>query len=214
MCITTSLIYGLVVGGKPPVPNVPFIIPAYEGTNLFGSVAAFAGCLLYARSGAHICPGTTTRDTRRIATRWKSTARSAKRSASATCSGTPERWRSNRGPDNSPYREEGAFERPAWLTAACVIGIAVGTAALAVGFVVAPLDAWLWLLVEFAHLFGNGDRYACLGSGVSGCAGPLGGGGEPARALSNGIRADRAAVLFALVAGVAKVCAVGRASGG
>ncbi len=51
MCVTTSLIYGLIVGGKPPVSNVPFIIPAYEGTILTGSIMAFLAILWYASLG-------------------------------------------------------------------------------------------------------------------------------------------------------------------
>lgn len=49
LCITTALIYGLIVGGKPPISNLPYIIPAYEGTILLGSVAAFVMGLFYAR---------------------------------------------------------------------------------------------------------------------------------------------------------------------
>lgn len=49
MCITTSLIYSLYTGAKPPVSNVPFIIPAYEGTILVGSIAAFLAAVYYAR---------------------------------------------------------------------------------------------------------------------------------------------------------------------
>ncbi|MCL5103718.1 MAG: DUF3341 domain-containing protein [Armatimonadetes bacterium] len=49
LCIATALIYGLIVGGKPPISNVPYIIPAYEGTILLGSVAAFIMGLFYAR---------------------------------------------------------------------------------------------------------------------------------------------------------------------
>lgn len=56
MCVFTSLIYSLVVGGKPPVSNIPYVIPAYEGTILFGSVAAFLAVLLYARFGNHDLP--------------------------------------------------------------------------------------------------------------------------------------------------------------
>jgi len=49
MCITTSLIYGLYTGAKPPVSNVPFIIPAYEGTILVGSIGAFIAMAFYAK---------------------------------------------------------------------------------------------------------------------------------------------------------------------
>jgi len=48
MCVTTSLIYGLIVGGKPPVSNLPYVIPTYEGTILFGAIGAFIAGLVYA----------------------------------------------------------------------------------------------------------------------------------------------------------------------
>jgi hypothetical protein len=48
MCVTTSLIYNLIVGGKPPWSNVPYLIPAYEGTILVGSFGAFGAVLIYA----------------------------------------------------------------------------------------------------------------------------------------------------------------------
>lgn len=48
MCVTTSLIYNLIVGGKPPVSNIPYLIPTYEGTILFGSIGAFVAGLVYA----------------------------------------------------------------------------------------------------------------------------------------------------------------------
>lgn len=56
MCITTALIYALVVGGKPPVSNVPYIIPAYEGTILLGSIGAFFAILLFAALGPRRAP--------------------------------------------------------------------------------------------------------------------------------------------------------------
>lgn len=49
MCVATSLIYNLIVGGKPPVSNVPYIIIAYEGTILLGAIAAFLGVIVLAR---------------------------------------------------------------------------------------------------------------------------------------------------------------------
>lgn len=49
MCITTSLIYNLIVGGKPPISNLPYVIPTYEGTILFGGIGAFVAGLIYAR---------------------------------------------------------------------------------------------------------------------------------------------------------------------
>ena len=48
MCVGTSLIYDLITGGKPAWANAPFIIPAYEGTILLGSVAAFIAVLIWA----------------------------------------------------------------------------------------------------------------------------------------------------------------------
>jgi len=41
MCALSSLIYNIYVGGKPPVSNIPFVIPAYEGTILCGAIGAF-----------------------------------------------------------------------------------------------------------------------------------------------------------------------------
>jgi hypothetical protein len=41
MCVMSSLIYSIYVGGKPPVSNIPFVIPAYEGTILCGAIGAF-----------------------------------------------------------------------------------------------------------------------------------------------------------------------------
>jgi len=49
MCVATSLIYKLIVGGKPPVSNVPFVVVTYEGTILLGSIAAFVGAIILAR---------------------------------------------------------------------------------------------------------------------------------------------------------------------
>jgi hypothetical protein len=49
MCVATALIYNLIVGGKPPWANVPYIIPAYEGTILLGAVSAFIAVLIWAR---------------------------------------------------------------------------------------------------------------------------------------------------------------------
>jgi len=56
MCITTSDIYSLVVGGKPPISNVPFVIPAYEGTILSAAVIGFAVALVIAAIGFHQPP--------------------------------------------------------------------------------------------------------------------------------------------------------------
>ena len=49
LCVATSTIFGLIVGGKPPLSNLPYIIPAYEGTILLGSIAAFLAGLYCAR---------------------------------------------------------------------------------------------------------------------------------------------------------------------
>jgi hypothetical protein len=56
MCVTTSLIYSLVVGGKPPVSNVPYVIPTYEGTILVGAICAFVAGLIYAYVGPRPLP--------------------------------------------------------------------------------------------------------------------------------------------------------------
>lgn len=49
MCMKSSLIYGLITGGKPPVSNVPFVIVSYEGTILVGALAAFISTVLLSR---------------------------------------------------------------------------------------------------------------------------------------------------------------------
>lgn len=49
MCVMTSIIFNLVVGGKPPISNVPYLIPTYEGTILLGAICAFIAGLVYAR---------------------------------------------------------------------------------------------------------------------------------------------------------------------
>lgn len=56
MCVWSSVIYNLVVGGKPPISNVPYVIPAYEGTILLGSIGAFVAAILYALLGLHNVP--------------------------------------------------------------------------------------------------------------------------------------------------------------
>ncbi len=45
----TSLIYGLIVGGKPPVAVVPYLIISFESTILLGGLGTLAGLLLGAR---------------------------------------------------------------------------------------------------------------------------------------------------------------------
>jgi len=49
MSSKASLIFPLVVGGKPPVSNVPFVVVMYEGTILLGSIAAFISGIVLAR---------------------------------------------------------------------------------------------------------------------------------------------------------------------
>lgn len=49
MCVAASLLYGQVVGGKPPVSKAPFIIVSYEGTILLGAMAAFIATIVLAR---------------------------------------------------------------------------------------------------------------------------------------------------------------------
>jgi hypothetical protein len=49
MAIATSLIYKVIVGGKLPVANVPYVVLAYEGTILIGALGAFIAVLYYAR---------------------------------------------------------------------------------------------------------------------------------------------------------------------
>jgi hypothetical protein len=45
----TSLIYNLVVGGKPPVAVVPYLIISFESTILLGGLGTLLGLLLGAR---------------------------------------------------------------------------------------------------------------------------------------------------------------------
>ncbi|MGI6295726.1 MAG: quinol:electron acceptor oxidoreductase subunit ActD [Armatimonadota bacterium] len=52
MCVFTSMIYNLIVGGKPPVSRVPYVVPTYEGTLLIGAVLGFLAGILYAKLGA------------------------------------------------------------------------------------------------------------------------------------------------------------------
>lgn len=51
--------------------------------------------------------------------------------------------------ETHPSTTGARFRAPAWLILACALAIAVGAAGLAISFVFAPLDAWLWLLVGF-----------------------------------------------------------------
>jgi len=56
MCVGTALVYPLIVGGKAPWSNVPYIIPSYEGTILLGSGAAFIAALVWAGLWARRTP--------------------------------------------------------------------------------------------------------------------------------------------------------------
>ncbi|MCC6445728.1 MAG: DUF3341 domain-containing protein [Armatimonadetes bacterium] len=48
LCVAAALIYNLVVGGKLPVSNVPYVVVMYEGTILLGAIFAFlAGLVLF-----------------------------------------------------------------------------------------------------------------------------------------------------------------------
>jgi hypothetical protein len=49
MCVASALLYSLITGGKPPWSNIPFVIPAYEGTILLGAIGVFAAIIHYAR---------------------------------------------------------------------------------------------------------------------------------------------------------------------
>lgn len=48
MCIKSSMIYDLIVGGKPPVTLVPYVIVGYEGTILLGALFAFFAVIISA----------------------------------------------------------------------------------------------------------------------------------------------------------------------
>lgn len=56
MCVLTALIYDLIVGGKPSVSNVPYVVPMYEGTILLGAIGAFTFALIYMATGFHQPP--------------------------------------------------------------------------------------------------------------------------------------------------------------
>lgn len=49
MCVASALLYDLITGGKPPWSNIPYIIPAYEGTILLGALGTFGAIIYYAR---------------------------------------------------------------------------------------------------------------------------------------------------------------------
>lgn len=49
MCVKSSLIYSIIVHGKPPVSNIPYVIPTYEGTILLGAILGFLATLGSAR---------------------------------------------------------------------------------------------------------------------------------------------------------------------
>lgn len=56
LCVLTSMIYALVVGGKPPVSRIPYVIVAYEGTILLGALGTIAAVLILAKLGLHEPP--------------------------------------------------------------------------------------------------------------------------------------------------------------
>ncbi|MBI3948444.1 MAG: DUF3341 domain-containing protein [Armatimonadetes bacterium] len=45
----SSLLYGLITGGKPPVALVPFVVVMFEMTILFAALAAVASLVFFAR---------------------------------------------------------------------------------------------------------------------------------------------------------------------
>jgi hypothetical protein len=49
LAVLTSLIYNLVVGGKPPAAFVPYLIISFESTILLGGLGTLVGLLLGAR---------------------------------------------------------------------------------------------------------------------------------------------------------------------
>lgn len=49
MCYYSAKIYGIIVGGKPPISNVPYVVVMYEGTILLGALATFLAVLWLAR---------------------------------------------------------------------------------------------------------------------------------------------------------------------
>lgn len=55
--IATSLIYSLVVGGKPPISNVPFVVTAYEGAMLLSGIASIIGVIIF--SNLDVCQDVT-----------------------------------------------------------------------------------------------------------------------------------------------------------
>ena len=50
MCGISAGIYSIVVGGKPPWANVPYVVPVYEGTILCGALGAFIAVLILMRA--------------------------------------------------------------------------------------------------------------------------------------------------------------------
>ena len=56
--------------------------------------------------------------------------------------------------DNQPTPQ---FRPPKWIIIASVIAIIIGIFALIIGFIFAPKDAWLWLLVNFLFFSGTAN---------------------------------------------------------
>ncbi len=48
MCVASSAVFGLIVGGKPPVSRVPFLVVTYAGTILLGAISVFIAFLIAA----------------------------------------------------------------------------------------------------------------------------------------------------------------------
>jgi Alternative complex III, ActD subunit len=49
LCIGSSLLYSLIVGGKPPVSWLPFVVPGFELTVLISALTTLGAVLAYAR---------------------------------------------------------------------------------------------------------------------------------------------------------------------
>lgn len=49
MCILSSLLYGIITGGKPPVSPVPFVVVGFECTILFAALFTVASLVVLAR---------------------------------------------------------------------------------------------------------------------------------------------------------------------
>lgn len=49
LAVGASLVFPLIVGGKPPVSRVPFVVVTYEGTILLGAIATILAVIILAR---------------------------------------------------------------------------------------------------------------------------------------------------------------------